>query len=92
MNTYIGTLAALTAAASAMAIAARDGVCCFELNAASNASSPVGQLADGQNRIGGKVSPGSYCITADGTITDAQGRGCILTRRSYVSPTTVEGK
>jgi hypothetical protein len=42
----------------------------------------IGQLDDGQNRQGGGLNPVEYCI-ADGAITDANGRGCILTRMSY---------
>lgn len=70
---------ALTASA---AILRRDQ-CCFSLTASGGQSGTVGQLSDGQNRVGdNSLSAGSYCIN-DGAITDGQGRGCILT-----SPTT----
>jgi hypothetical protein len=57
--------------------------CCFSLTASGGASGPVGQLSDGQNRIGlGGGASASYCLS-NGAITDSSGRGCILT-----SPTT----
>ncbi|KAI9662638.1 MAG: hypothetical protein M1831_002681 [Alyxoria varia] len=39
---------------------------------------PVGQLDDGQNRIGQSLHPATYCIE-HGKLIDAHGRGCILT-------------
>jgi hypothetical protein len=67
-------------AASANALVPRDTSCCFGLTASGEASGPVGQLDDGQNRIGGDLPAGQYCIDTDGSITDGNGRGCILTR------------
>ncbi|KAL9618380.1 MAG: hypothetical protein Q9160_006888 [Pyrenula sp. 1 TL-2023] len=52
--------------------------CCFKLTAAGGATGPVGQLPDGQNRVGGNYPNGTYCID-NGEITDGGGRGCILT-------------
>lgn len=73
MKSYI-TLAAF--AAGTQALVSRTGSCCFHLT--SNGS-PVGQLSDGQNRIGDNSLPeGEFCIS-DGSITDGSGRGCILT-------------
>ncbi|OQD81038.1 hypothetical protein PENANT_c030G04659 [Penicillium antarcticum] len=73
-----GTLAAF--AAGAQALVARDDSCCFHLNASGDKTGPVGQLSDGQNRIGDdSLSPAQYCISSDGSITDGNGRGCILT-------------
>ncbi|KAL2861801.1 ubiquitin 3 binding protein But2 C-terminal domain-containing protein [Aspergillus pseudodeflectus] len=66
-------------AASANALVPRDTSCCFGLTASGEASGPVGQLDDGQNRIGGDLPAGQYCIDTDGSITDGNGRGCILT-------------
>ncbi|KAJ0421578.1 ubiquitin 3 binding protein But2 C-terminal domain-containing protein [Aspergillus carlsbadensis] len=66
-------------AASANALVPRDTSCCFGLTASGEASGPVGQLDDGQNRIGGDLPAGQYCIDSDGSITDGNGRGCILT-------------
>lgn len=52
--------------------------CTFTLTASGGQSGVVGQLGDGQNRIGGGNPTGTYTIN-NGQITDAQGRGCILT-------------
>jgi hypothetical protein len=76
-NAY--TLAAF--AAGAQALVARGDSCCFHLDASGDMTGSVGQLSDGQNRIGdGSLSPAQYCISSDGSITDGNGRGCILTR------------
>lgn len=56
--------------------------CCFHVSASGAVTGTIGQLSDGQNRQGGGLAPAQYCIT-DGAITDANGRGCILTRKSY---------
>ncbi|EAA64790.1 hypothetical protein AN1670.2 [Aspergillus nidulans FGSC A4] len=69
-------------AASAQAFVSRDTSCCFHLTASGGASGPVGQLGDGQNRVGGdsgSLPEGQFCINTDGSITDGSGRGCILT-------------
>lgn len=67
--------------ASAASLVARDQ-CCFSLTAAGGKSGVVGQLGDGQNRIGqtSGLSTGqaTYCIN-NGGLTDENGRGCILT-------------
>jgi len=75
MKTFISTL---VLAAGANAIVARWAPCCFGLSASGAVTGTVGQLSDGQNRVNGPLSPAEYCI-ADGAITDANGRGCILT-------------
>jgi len=73
MKSYI-TLAVF--AAGTHALVSRTDSCCFHLT--SNGS-PVGQLSDGQNRIGDNSLPeGEFCISG-GSITDGSGRGCILT-------------
>lgn len=74
-----------TLAAGANALVARTSSCCFHLTAAGGASGSVGQLSDGQNRIGGGLPPGTYCIGPNGGITDGNGRGCILTRKFEVA-------
>ncbi|KAL4784826.1 ubiquitin 3 binding protein But2 C-terminal domain-containing protein [Aspergillus varians] len=66
-------------AAGANALVSRDTSCCFHITASGEASGPVGQLGDGQNRIGGGLPEGQFCIDSDGSITDGSGRGCILT-------------
>jgi hypothetical protein len=76
---YIYTLAAF--AAGANALIPRGNSCCFHLNASGGMTGSVGQLTDGQNRIGdNSLSPAQFCISSDGSITDGSGRGCILTR------------
>lgn len=81
MKTFI-TLAAL--AVGSNALVGRSDSCCFHLTSSGGASGELGQLDDGQNRIGdNSLSPAQYCIDAKGAITDAKGRGCILTRKSY---------
>jgi len=68
-------------AAGANALVGRSSSCCFSLNASGGASGTLGQLSDGQNRIGDdSLSPAQYCIDSNGAITDGNGRGCILTR------------
>ncbi|KAK4547136.1 hypothetical protein LTR36_001357 [Oleoguttula mirabilis] len=54
--------------------------CCFGLNANGGQSGQVGQLIDGQNRIGQTEgsTTGNYCLN-NGALTDSNGRGCILT-------------
>ena len=75
--TGILLLAGLVAGASAAAVPPA-GSCCFQLTAAGGKAGTVGQLGDGQNRVGGSYPPATYCIK-NGAITDAHGRGCILT-------------
>lgn len=68
-------------AAGASALVTRGQSCCFHLTASGGASGEVGQLSDGQNRIGDNSLPlGEFCLGPGGTITDGEGRGCILTR------------
>lgn len=55
---------------------------CVQIKASGGASGTLGQLYDGQNRIGGNNPAGCYCLS-NGGFTDAYGRGCILT-----APTT----
>jgi hypothetical protein len=52
--------------------------CCFQLTASGGVSGVLGQLDDGQNRVGGGHPTGTYCIN-DGGLTDSHNRGCILT-------------
>ncbi|KAG9229274.1 GPI anchored cell wall protein [Amylocarpus encephaloides] len=57
-------------------------MCMFTLTTSGGQSGVLGQLGDGQNRVGGNLPTGSYSIN-NGQITDAMDRGCILT-----APTT----
>jgi hypothetical protein len=66
---------ALSAGASAASI---QRSCTFTLTASGGQSGTLGQLNDGQNRVGGNLPQGTYSIK-NGQITDSQGRGCILT-------------
>src|SRR4051812_31867119 len=63
---------------SANALVARDAQQCVQLQASGPASGVLGQLDDGQNRVGGGHPTGCYCLS-NGGFTDANGRGCILT-------------
>ena len=63
----------------------KESNCCFHLTSSGGVSGPVGQLPDGQNRVGGRYPLGNYCIDQAGRITDGNGRGCFLTRQA--SPT-----
>lgn len=72
---YTLSVAALALGASAAFIPAS---CTFSLTASGGANGVVGQLGDGQNRVGGSLPKGTYSIS-NGQITDSHGRGCILT-------------
>lgn len=79
MRNFI-TLAAF--AAGSNALVSRTDSCCFSLTSSGGASGKLGQLGDGQNRIGDdSLQPAQYCIDSNGAITDGKGRGCILTRK-----------
>jgi hypothetical protein len=77
----ISTFAAAAVIATANALVAGDTViCCFSLSATGGASGPVGQIDDGQARLGSGLQPGQFCIDSSGEIKDGIGRGCFLTR------------
>ncbi|KAJ5110418.1 hypothetical protein N7532_000953 [Penicillium argentinense] len=77
MKSFI-TVAAL--AAGSNALVSRGDNCCFHLDPSGDSTGFVGQLSDGQNRIGdNRLSPAQFCIDSNGAITDGNGRGCILT-------------
>lgn len=63
----------------ANALVARANTQCFSLQASGGASGVLGQLDDGQNRVGGGHPTGCYCLDVNGGFTDSNGRGCILT-------------
>lgn len=77
MHLKTSALAFAVGSSSAFVVPRGDS-CCFEITASGGESGTVGQLTDGQNRIGGGYSPATYCIK-EGGITDSNGRGCILT-------------
>jgi hypothetical protein len=72
------TLASLTFGLYASAATLPENICTFTLIASGEASGIVGQLGDGQNRVGGGYPTGTYSMN-NSQITDAHGRGCILT-------------
>lgn len=76
---YTFSLLALAASASAAVLPRGSSCTCsgFTLTASGGKSGVVGQLGDGQNRIG-RHPPAKYNLCG-GKITDANGRGCILT-------------
>ena len=80
MKTFI---AALALVAEANTLTTRWAPCCFHIDASGAVTGSLGQLADGQNRQGGGLPAAEYCI-ADSAITDANGRGCILTRMLWL--------
>ncbi|KAI4641143.1 hypothetical protein J4E93_008021 [Alternaria ventricosa] len=64
----------------ANALVVRQATQCFKLEASGGASGVLGQLDDGQNRVGNGGLPTScYCLDGNGGFTDSNGRGCILT-------------
>lgn len=67
-------------AAGANALVGRGNTCCFHLDASGGASGTVGQLGDGQNRLGGGLPVAKFCIDSSGSIT-SNNSGCILTRK-----------
>lgn len=62
----------------ANALVAREASQCIQLQASGGQSGVLGQLSDGQNRVGGGHPTGCYCLS-NGGFTDSNGRGCILT-------------
>ncbi|KAJ5604342.1 hypothetical protein N7510_009496 [Penicillium lagena] len=72
------TLAAF--AASTNALVGRSSTCCFHLTASGGVSGSVGQLNNGQTRVGDNtLSPAQFCLnSSNGTIADSKGRGCII--------------
>lgn len=74
----------LTASAMATYLLQPRTSCCFHLTAAGGATGPIGQLPDGQNRVGGNNPNGTYCVD-NGQITDENGRGCVLSRKHISS-------
>lgn len=79
MKTFYFLVLAYTASISANPCTTN---CCFGLTATGGQNGTIGQLDDGQARIGGPLSPAKFCIT-DTSIKDSQGRGCIVTGISH---------
>ncbi|KAJ5891565.1 GPI anchored cell wall protein [Penicillium subrubescens] len=74
-------LAALATSTNALALFPRAEVpCCFNLNVSGEVIGPLGQLTDGQSRVGdNSLSQSLFCINSTGVITDSTGKGCIIT-------------
>ncbi len=70
--------APLVLALGASAVSIKRDSCIFTLTSSGGESGTVGQLSDGQNRVGGGLPTGYYTFS-NGQITDSEGRGCILT-------------
>jgi hypothetical protein len=85
MNTFV----ALSLALGASALAVPRSSCSFELTASGGESGTIGQLSDGQNRIGGGLPAATFTIN-NGGITDSAGRGCILTRKLTLNATSFQ--
>ncbi|KAJ5650818.1 uncharacterized protein N7484_004541 [Penicillium longicatenatum] len=67
-------------AAGTNALVGRSDSCCFHLTASGSLSGSLGQLSDGQVRLGDdSLSAADFCINSSGAITDSEGRGCIVT-------------
>ncbi|KAK2623631.1 hypothetical protein QTJ16_006812 [Diplocarpon rosae] len=71
------TIFSLVASVSSSPLVQRSS-CWFGITASGEQSGSLGQLDDGQIRIGGGLAPASFSIT-NGAITDGDGFGCILT-------------
>ncbi|KAJ5376719.1 hypothetical protein N7509_013605 [Penicillium cosmopolitanum] len=67
-------------AAGTNALVGRTDNCCFHLTSTGDLSGDLGQIGDGQVRIGDNTLPqSSFCIDSNGGISDSSGRGCIIT-------------
>lgn len=84
---------ALGLGVSAIDLQKRYHECKFELNAKGGANGCIGQLEDGQCRIGGKYAPATFTLDqTTGILEDAKGRGCIITGTSHAQIQCDEGK
>jgi hypothetical protein len=78
MKTFI---AIASLAAGANALVGRSDSCCFHLTASGDESGSLGQLSDGQVRVGdNSLSAAKFCLSG-GVITDSEGRGCVVTSK-----------
>ena len=58
---------ALPILANSNALVSRGDSCCFSITAQGGPGGKLGQIYDGQNRIGDQGAPvGSYCINSQG--------------------------
>lgn len=78
-----GIVAVAALAVGANALVGRSNGCCFHLSVTGDVSGSLGQLGDGQSRVGdNSLSPSQFCIDSNGAVTDSAGRGCIITSLS----------
>lgn len=84
MKTFAAIAALAISATARLTERGDDTKCCFTLTAHGGTSGSVGQLGDGQTRVGGGYPPSHFCLTNGGGITDGNDRGCILTRESHL--------
>ncbi|TVY76010.1 hypothetical protein LSUE1_G007476 [Lachnellula suecica] len=92
MHTFV-TLSLALGASAWVVPRSNSSSCSFELTASGGQNGNIGQLSDGQNRIGGGLALVTFTID-NGGITDSAGSGCILTPEieqfqcdQYASPT-----
>ncbi|KAJ5917145.1 hypothetical protein N7466_010699 [Penicillium verhagenii] len=80
------TIAIAALVAGANALVGRSDSCCFQIAASGGESGSLGQLTDGQVRLGDTtLSAAEFCIS-NSIITDSEGRGCVITSESICSP------
>lgn len=77
-------LAALAASVNGLALFGRaETACCFHLSVTGDVTGPLGQLTDGQSRVGdNSLSQSLFCINSTGVIVESTGKGCIITSES----------
>jgi hypothetical protein len=83
MKSFSLLILALAGIAASSPFLCTNSTCCFGLAAVGGQNGTIGQLDDGQSRIGGGMSPSKFCMTGT-SIKDSQGRGCIVTGMLHV--------
>jgi hypothetical protein len=84
---------ALGLGVSASSLQKRWHECKFELNAQGGANGCIGQIGDGQCRIGSKYPPATFTLDKhSGILKDSKGRGCIITGSSHQQIQCDDGK
>ncbi|KAH8700234.1 ubiquitin 3 binding protein But2 C-terminal domain-containing protein [Talaromyces proteolyticus] len=74
------TVFAVTACiATANALVTQNATCCFNMTVSGTSSGRLGQIDDGQTRLGNSTLASQFCIDSSGGITDAKHRGCFFT-------------
>lgn len=75
-------IAIASLAVGANALVGRSDSCCFHITASGDKSGSLGQLSDGQVRVGDdSLSAATFCLSG-GVITDSEGRGCVITSKT----------